>query len=334
MSLNPVLLIGGSGVVGRQTAKWFRERHPQVPLLIGGRNLQTAREVAHKVGAAQAIAIDLDKPGLGLEGDVQVSAVVMLAPDEALNGLAYAQNQHVPYLSIVNGLVEVGPELALFAHRATAAPVILASHWMAGAAMFLALKAVSNFDITHSIRLGAIIDENDLAGPAALEDMARVHDTAPAALAFEKGRRVWLSGEAVNGTVQAIDGRSLAAKAFSTFDTASLYSATGVPNIRFDLVTDASSRRLKGGEPAAEIVVEVEGEIGGRAQRLRATLEFKEGLASLTGLCVALSLSCALGLNDRSPSTPGLYLPEMLWETEAFIDVLIRSGVEVTEVAP
>ena len=33
----PILLIGGSGVVGRSTARSLRATHPEAPLLIGGR---------------------------------------------------------------------------------------------------------------------------------------------------------------------------------------------------------------------------------------------------------------------------------------------------------
>ena len=199
VALGQVLFAGGSGFVGRTAVRWFRERHPSVRVLVGGRNLQAAGEIAQEVGDAEAVAIDLDKPRLGLGGDVAVAAVVMLAPEAGLKGLSYAQDLGVPYLNINAAVTEIGPELALFAHRATAAPVVLASHWMAGAAVFLALNSAKGFEIVQSIRLGAIVDEQDPVGPAALEDMERVHGAAPAALVFEGGRRAWLSGDAAKG---------------------------------------------------------------------------------------------------------------------------------------
>lgn len=138
MTTGQVLLVGGSGNVGRAAVTWLRERHPGVPLLIGGRNLQAASDIAQEAGGAEAAAIDLDAPHLGLGDDVDVAAVVMLAPEAGLEGLGYAQDLGVPFLNIANHLAEVGPEMALFAHRATAAPVVLASHWLGGAALFLA----------------------------------------------------------------------------------------------------------------------------------------------------------------------------------------------------
>ncbi len=331
VALGQILFAGGSGFVGRAAVRWFRERHPSIPVLVGGRNLQAAGEVAQEVGDAEAVAIDLDKPRLGLSDDVTVAAVVMLAPEAGLKGMSYAQGLGIPYLNINAALTEIGPELALFAHRPTAAPVVLASHWMAGAATMLALNSAKGFESVRSIRLGAIVDEKDPVGPAAIEDMERVHGAAPAALVFESGRRGWLSGDAAKGKFTSVDGRSLNATAFSTFDTASLHAATGAPDIRFDLVNGESSSRCRGGEAATEIVVEIEGESDGRTKRSRSTLEFKYGTASLTGLSVVLLLASVLGLNDRSPAHPGLYLPELLSDSKWFLDELGSAGATISE---
>lgn len=326
-----VLFAGGAGFVGRTAVRWFRDRHPDIPVLIGGRNLQAASEVAQEAGAAQAVAIDLDKPRLGLDDDIVVAAVVMLAPEAGLKGLSYAQDLGIPYLNINAALTEIGPELALFAHHATATPVVLASHWMAGAATFLALNSAKGFEIVRSIKLGAIVDEKDSVGPAAIEDMERVHGAAPAALVFEGGRRVWLSGDAAKSKVESVDGRSLDATAFSTFDTVSLHVATGAANVRFDLVNGESSSRHRGGEAATEIIVEIEGESDGRTKCSRSMLEFKHGTASLTGLSVVLSLASVLGLNARSPARPGLYLPELLSDAKWFLDELCSAGATIYE---
>jgi hypothetical protein len=331
VALRQVLFAGGSGFVGRTAVRWFRQRHPSVRVLVGGRNLQAASEVAQEVGAAEAVAIDLDRPRLGLGEDVAVAAVVMLAPEAGLKGLSYAQDLGVPYLNINAAVTEIGPELALFAHRATAAPVVLASHWMAGAATLLALNSAKGFESVRSIRLGAIVDEKDPVGPAAIEDMERVHGMAPPAMVFEGGRRVWLSGDAAKGKFTSVDGRSLDATGYSTFDTVSLYAATGAPDIRFDLVNGESSSRRQGGEVATEIVVEIEGEADGRMKRSRSMLEFKYGTASLTGLSVVLSLASVLGLGDRAPARPKLYLPELLSDPKWFLDELRSGGATISE---
>lgn len=328
---NPVLFVGGSGSVGRAAVRWFRERHPAAPLLIGGRNLRAASEVAREAGAAEAVAIDLDEPRLGLGDDLAVAAVVMLAPEVGLNGLRYAQDLGVPYLSIGNAAADVGPEMAQFAHRATAAPVVLASHWLGGPAVFMALSTAKGFDTVQSIRIGSLLDEEDAAGPAAVEDIKRLLEAVPAALAFEGGRRVWLTGDRGKGTVETIDGRSLDADAFSCLDILSLPVATGASDVRFDWVTDVSSSRRQGGRPAVEIVVEVRGEVDGRPKRSRSTLEFKPGSGSLTGLCAVLALTAVLGLDDGDPSPSGLYLPELLADAEWFLGGLNDAGATIQQ---
>lgn len=325
-----ILFAGGSGVVGRAAIKWFRERFPDIPVLVGGRNMKTAGEIARQAGNAEAVAIDLDKPRLGLDEGLSVAAVAMLAPDIGLNGLTYAQDLGVPYLSIGDGLIEVGAEMALFAYRATAAPVVLASHWSAGAPLFLALDIAKNFESIHTIRIGFLLDEKDPAGKSSYEDMDRLHEASPAFLVFENGRRVWLAGDSAKGTINTIDGRSLDATAYSPFDIIGLFAATGAPNIRFDLVTAESSSRRRGGEAAAEVVVEIEGKADGLAKHSRSTLEFKHGQASLTGLSAVLSLSAVLGLNGCSPAQPGLYLPELLSEPKWFLDQLRDSGAVIS----
>ena len=331
MTSAPILFVGGSGVVGRTALHWFRKRHPEIPVLIGGRNVQAASELAEQTGSARGVAIDLDQPGMGLEDDTRVGGVMMFGPDDGLHGLNHAQDQGVPYLNIGNGLVELGPEVAHIAHRPTAAPVVLASQWAAGASVFLALGAAKDFESVESIRIGVLLDSEDPAGPLAYEDMERT--SAPATLVFKDGRRTWISGEDTKGQFTAIDGRVMEAEAYSPFDIISLHAATGAADIRLDLITDESSSRRKGGPAAAEIVVEVKGRKNGEAAHSRSTLEFKYGQASLTGLCAVLSLAAALGLNKGAPAKPGLYLPELLSQPDDFLGELRREGATVNQTA-
>lgn len=324
MKPHPVLFAGGSGVVGRAALRWFRERHPDVPTLVGGRDLRRARDSAREAGATGAVAIDLDRAGIGLDG-YDPSAVIVFAPDHALHGMRYAQDRGIPYVSGSTWLAEAGAEMALYAHRPNV-PVLLASHWWGGAAMFLALRDAKRFDQLRTIRIGAVVDERDSTGPAAIEDMARSGEGATTALALEHGHRVWLAGDTARGRVQAIDGRTLDTEAYAPLDIASLHAATGASSIRFDLAIGTSSSRLRGGPIAAEVIVELEGDVGGVPRVSRSTLEFPGGQASITALSVTLSLPALLGLDGRTPAQPGIYLPELLSDTDWFLGELAAAG--------
>lgn len=87
-----VLFAWGSGVVGQRAAKAFRARHPNVPILIGGRDIGKAEAIAKHLGNAEAVQIDTGLPRLGLEQDVRLPAIAMMVPDAGLPGMLLAQN--------------------------------------------------------------------------------------------------------------------------------------------------------------------------------------------------------------------------------------------------
>ncbi len=321
-----VLFAGGSGVVGQKAAKAFRDRHPDVPILIGGRDLGKAEAFAKRLGNAEAVKIDTGLPGLGLKQDVALLAIAMLVPDAGLHGMRLAQDLGVPYLSIGNWLLDVGAEMAQFIRRPTAAPIVLASHWHGGPTTFLALKTVRGLDSVTSVRIAVIIDDQDETGPAALEDMEAGAAGSFGVQAYEDGKRVWLTGEAIRSTVTALDGRKLTGTAFAPYDIASVAAATAAKSIRMDLGMGASSSRLRGEGVGTEVILDIEGEIADQKVSRRSTLEFTRGQATVTGISTALSLSMMLGLEGSAPIVPGLYFPETLMDPDWFLDQLRQSG--------
>lgn len=76
MSLHPVLFMGGSGAIGHHSARALRAAHPDVPSLIGGRDLAKAQQTAKEIGGAQGVLIDPTADNLGLN-DRPVSGVAL-----------------------------------------------------------------------------------------------------------------------------------------------------------------------------------------------------------------------------------------------------------------
>ncbi|NYZ62026.1 hypothetical protein [Luteimonas deserti] len=323
---DPVLFAGGTGIVGSEAVKAFRKRHSGTPILIGGRNLARAHAFALEIDNAVAVQIDNNQPRLGLAENDRIGAVVMMAPDEGLNGLAYAQDLCVPYLSMGNWLVEVGAEMAHVIRRPNASPVVLASHWHGGPAVFLTELATVDMDIVHSVSVAAVVDDLDPTGPAAMADMERGSEGGSGVWAFEGGHRVWLTGAAASREFRSLDGRLLKGSAFAPYDIASLQAMTRARSVRFDLAMADSSSRRRGAGVATELIVEIEGELRGSPSQRRVTLEFGKGQAALTGLSVALALSTALGLEGKDASPPGLYFPEQLMDAHWFLAELRAEG--------
>jgi len=326
MSTHPILLVGGSGTVGRWTAKFLREAHPEVPLLIGGRDLEKAQQVAAELGGAEGVKINLRADNLGL-GARPVSAVAVLFTDERVAGLRFAQSRGVPYISISPGINEMGPEVAAFIHAPTDAPVVMGTEWLVGATTIPTLEFAKAFSRLDEIVVGALLDEQDAAGPAAYADLERQTKTVPAALARRDGAFVWQVGDDAKTAFRAADGTVMPASAFSVYDVIGLATATGAPNVRFSLALGVSSTRRAGQAMSTEIIIELAG-IGhdGLPLRTRHAVVHPEGQMPLTGLGVAMVLARLVGLDGNPPTPAGLYFPYQLLEPARYFERFKKIG--------
>ncbi|WP_428426009.1 NAD(P)-dependent oxidoreductase [Pararhizobium sp.] len=326
-TLNPVLIIGGSGVVGSWTARTIRKLHPGLPLAIGGRDLAKAEAVAREIGGATGITIDLDRPDLGLAGNLAFSAVAVFVKDDRLSSMRYAQHHRIPYISISSGTFEIGPEVAQYIHAPDRAPILLASHWLAGAAIFPVLTFARDFQRIDAIRIGVLLDEQDMGGPAALADYNRITGAAPAALTVKDGRMHWASGDEAKATYVSVDGVELEAQAYSPFDIMALAARTDAKAIRLDLAYSESASRRRGEPFSTEITIEIEGQGKDGKHRLdRHEIVHPQGQAPLTALGVALGVERLLGLAGGDTPKAGLYLPEVLIEPGYYVGRMKEFG--------
>ncbi|ROO39662.1 saccharopine dehydrogenase [Pseudomonas sp. AF76] len=329
MSLDPILFMGGSGAIGHQTARALRAAYPDVPLLIGGRDLAKAQRTAEEIGGAQGVVIDSRAQDLGL-GERQVSAVVIFYMDHALAGLRYAQKCRVPHLSISSGVFEIAPEIATYMHTPQASPIVLGYEWMAGATTVATLRIARAFSRVQDISLHALVDEQDTGGPTVATDFEHLNKMLPAALTRRDGVYVWREGEDARVSFHAVDGTPIQASGFSSIDVVGLGAATGAPNVQFNMATGVSSTRRQGRPKSTEIIIELSGEdLVGKPLRTRHAVVHPAGAAPLTGLSVAMTLERLLGLDGQPPTPPGLYFPYQLLDADAYLARLEKEGGEL-----
>lgn len=186
MSRHPILFMGGSGAIGQRTAQALRAAHPEIALLIGGRDLAKTQQAAEQLGCAQGIVTDPAADDLGL-GDRQVSAVVVFYMDHTLAGLRFAQKRGVPHLSISSGVFEIAPEIATYMHRPDIAPIVLGYEWMVGATTVSTLSIASAYGRVRDIVINALVDEQDSGGPTVARDFEHLSKMLPAALSRRDG---------------------------------------------------------------------------------------------------------------------------------------------------
>ena len=326
-TLAPVLIIGGSGVVGSQAAQALRRLHPALPIAIGGRDLAKAQAVADAVGGAVATVVDLQRADLGLAANARYSAVVVFVKDAGLNTLKYAQAHGLPYLSTSSGSFEIAPEVAHHIRAPAAAPLLLASHWLAGAATLPALHYAREFGRIDRIDLSALLDEQDMGGPAAYADYERL-TTAAGAQVLEDGQWRWLRGAEAVRDIRSIDGVAVQGAAYSPLDVVSLAAATGARWIRLDMGLGVTASRRRGEAYSTEIAIEIEGQgHDGQPLRVRHELVHPGGQAPLTALSIALGVERLLGLAGGAPVAPGLYFPDSLIAPDYYLQRLQEAGV-------
>nr|WP_272213055.1 NAD(P)-dependent oxidoreductase [Marinicella sp. W31]MDC2878996.1 NAD(P)-dependent oxidoreductase [Marinicella sp. W31] len=305
---DPILLVGGAGFVGRQTAQHLRKHFPDVPLLIGGRNLARAEEAAAEIGNARGVAVDLAKPDLGL-GDQPVSALALFFKEDSLGSLRFAQSRGSPISAFLSGIHELAPEVAAHMLSASSTPVVLGAEWLVGATTIPALEAAKAFGTIDDVRVSAIIDENDIGGPATYADMERLTKMMPAALSIENGAYVWRTGEEVQTEVTAVDGTTMPGELLSPNDVLILAEATKAPNVAFRLAIGESSSRRSGEPLSTEIIVELSGKShDGAALKSAQAVVHSGGQMPLTGMGVAMLLERLAGLSGE-PVAAGLYFP-------------------------
>lgn len=329
MSLDPILLMGGSGAIGHHTARALRAAHPDVPLLIAGRDLAKAQRAAEHIGEAQGVAIDSAADDLGL-GDRPVSAVVVFYMDHALAGLRFAQKRGVPHLSISSGVFEIAPEIALYMHTPGASPIVLGYEWMVGATTVSTLSVARAFGRIQDIRINALVDEQDTGGPTVATDFEHLNRMLPAALTRRDGVFLWREGADSKASFHAVDGTEIEASGFSSIDVVGLAAATGAPNVQFNLATAVSSSRRQGRPMSTEIIIELVGEdLKGEPLHTRHAVIHPAGAAPLTGLSVAMTLERLLGLDGQPPTPPGLYFPYQLLDASTYLERLKEEGGEL-----
>lgn len=309
----PVLILGGAGQVGVRAAQALRQLQPALPIAIGARDLAQARVIAHEVGGARAARIDLSRGDLGLPAGEAYGAVAAILKDEALHALQFAQGRGVPYLSISSGLLDIGPEVSAAILRPGAAPVLLASHCLAGMAVLAALALARDLARVEAVRVALILDEQDMGGPAAMADFERLSAISTAGLVRDGGAFVWRSGDAGQTVVHSVDGTAMAGQAIATLDVPALAMATGAPDVRFDMALGETASRRRGEAFSTEVRIELDGEgKDGQPARRRCDLVHPDGQRPLTALGVALGIEALLGLGGGRPAAPGLYYPEAL----------------------
>ncbi len=169
---NSILIAGGYGFVGRQIATLIRQRHPELPLVIAGRNPEKAQTLAQELGNARSFQLDIEQPN-PLQSE-QPRAIVAVVNDPHDYLLMDAVQQGIPYLDVTRWPERLRASVAELAGKSLKAPVLFASAWMGGVAAVMAVAATQTMQKVARIDISVLFSVKDKSGPNSVEYMDRV----------------------------------------------------------------------------------------------------------------------------------------------------------------
>ncbi|MEP7453215.1 NAD(P)-dependent oxidoreductase [Phyllobacterium sp. SB3] len=328
----PVLILGGTGFVGSRTVRTLRKLYPDLPIAIAGRDQEKARALATEVGNAGAVRVDIRRADLGLDAGAAYAAIIAILKENTLNPLKYAQTQGLPYLSMADGAFEIGPAVAFHMYKPQSAPILLASHWMAGMATLPALHFAKKFRSVHSMQIAVVLDPSDIGGPMANADVEELMQNSPRPLMLDNGTWRWAGDGLSSRNVKDMTGTEIEVHGMSVLDALSLAASTGLNSVRFDYGMGQTEGNRNGGSPSHDMIIEIEGELTtGDEGRARIDIVAPQGVSGLTALGVVLGIERLLGLSGGEPVAPGLYFPEQIIEPAHAIRRLTEFGGQIRQ---
>ncbi|UQA63591.1 hypothetical protein E8A73_008970 [Polyangium aurulentum] len=321
-------MLGGSGAVGSRAVAALRRLQPELPIVIGARDIARANAVAQSAGNATALEVDLGRADLGVPAGATFSAVVTLLNDETLNSMKYAQTHGLPYVSFSDHLFEISPKVALYLQKPTSAPILFLGHALGGATTLSALHFARELRSIETLDVAVAIYDDDHGGPATNTDLERAGRVSP--LLRKNGRWIWASGDDIERTVTAADGTKHRGNAFPLLDVVSLAAATDAPNVRFDIAVRSAASRPAGKRPSTEMIFEIDGvDADGKKRRVRHEVVDDEDLSTLSARGLAITVERLLGLAGGPPVPPGLYNPETILDPADVIQKLEAFGARI-----
>lgn len=317
----PFLIIGGYGIVGSHLVSLLNQFLPQLPIVIAGRDVDKACNSAKSFTNTTGISVDTRREDLGIDAKFEFSGIAVLTNDLSTNPAKYAIKHRIPYTSIATQLNHIAPKLTLYLTNPDSRVLVLDTSF-AGNVIAVGSYCSRHFQQVHSIRVGCLMDENDLGGPASQADSGDFSHKEAGLLLENSQWIVPRNGKEVKEyTVE--DGFTFTGTSFPGFDAAELAYATGATSVRVDFAFGQSYGSRHGEKPSVEIVYEIEGTLNdGQKGMMRFQLTHPEGQAYLTATGVAVGIESLLQEEDN----PGLYLTSQKIEPELMLSRLIQSG--------
>lgn len=351
-----ILVVGGYGMVGKQLAELLAERNPALHLLIAGRQLHAAQEVARGLPRADGWRIDLDDadPLDRLPAD-GVDLVVCAANDGGDRLLRACVARGIALVDITRWTARVRDGLRLLpAMGHVRAPVVFASSWMASVPATLAAHHARRLASVSGIDIDILYALADRAGPNSTEYMDRLAEPYEATVdgrhvlrrPFSKSRAVHFDGESKARTwlFDTPDQMTLPAIADAGTVTARIaFDDPWVTAMLAALVRSGIWRAISGPRFTGlrrrllynpgdgdrhRVLVSLQGrDANGDEAGCRIVIDDPAGQTHLTAVGAVIQAERVLGLHGHEPAAPTVQYAEAASDGERVRETLAGSGV-------
>jgi hypothetical protein len=343
----PLLIAGGYGLVGEQTARLLRQRHPELPLLLGGRNPGRGQALADALDA-RTVAIDVRAERPLADLPERPAAVLAAVSDPAEQLLIDAMRSGIPIADINrSGHPSILDAAVVASRERPSAPVLMAGSWFAGVTALMAAAASRELEAAERLVITVLASSDDRVGPDSWGFADRL---AWPYYAMRGGQRQPVHPLTSVRQVRCADGGERPAALVGTLEQTTLPITLGVPTVetRMALQSPASLYGLIGlkrtgvlralarpslrGIRAALLQRPGSGDFAGLtvtacrgASRVRVDLLDTRGQGHLSAVGAACAAERVLG-----PGLPaGLSFPEQSAEPETDFEMLRQAGVVI-----
>lgn len=352
-----VLVAGGYGVVGKQVCETLSKRHPNLKILVGGRNSEKAVELVNELPNAEPLVFDIEADSDPLAKVTVPVACVLAVVNDRNNALLQACiKRKIPYVDITRWTDRVRSAVFETALSAVESPVVFASSWMAGGPSVLTAGIARNFSEIDSIDIDVLYGLADMAGPNSIEYVDRLASPFPV---LQNGEWTEVQGLSEPKEATFFSGTEGSTYRFDAPDQVTLPQITGAKSvstrITYDdqptmdlmaqLVTSGVWESLSvpafddfrlsllynPGEGAAhEVTTTIKGkDASGAEKTCQVFVKDNVSQTHLTALGGVIQVEHTIGLDGSAPRGSGIFFAENHRDPEIAKQTLADNGVEI-----
>jgi len=356
-----ILITGGYGVIGQEISRILRERHPNLKIILAGRNPEKAAEMASSLGNAEAVTVDIYARNPLQSLPFTPSAVINSVNDTYDYLLLDCVQRKIPVLDITRWAQRLRDTFGRLMVEKLSSPYLVGSGWMGGITPMLAAAAGRRFAEVDAIDIEVLQGTKDRSGPDSAEYALQFHSPI---FVYIDGRHVALPAYSSPKKVTFPSGFTGNTYLFDASEHFTLPITTGAANVRCRISLDnkllmtagvclmrsgvmqlfSHPRYMKlkhallhnpGPGASHQIMIHVTGIAQqGEAGVTDITVVCPEGQVRLTACGAVIQAERLMGLDGMEPPGPGIHFPEKCRNLPSALRLLDDNGVTVSSSVP